>query len=73
MPSRALHYTIVVRGELGSWLEPVMGGMRVRHAHGLTEIHGPVADAAQLRGLLDRLADLGLDLVRVNPDEEEPG
>ena len=33
---------------------------------GLTTISGPVVDQAQLHGLLDRVGELGLELVSVN-------
>jgi len=58
-------YRIVVAGELGPRFAAAFEGMTCRSANGLTEIRGVVADRAQLRGLLDRIDDLGLTLVSV--------
>ena len=68
MTTRSEPYTIVVRGEVGGWLEAHLDGMCVRRADGCTEITGLIHDASHLRGVLDRLGDLGLELVRLNPD-----
>jgi hypothetical protein len=39
---------------------------------GQTAITGPVVDQAQLHGLLDRIRDLGLELVSVSAAVEPP-
>ena len=65
-------YRIVVAGELSRRFAPAFDGMTVRCAGGETAITGVVLDQSQLHGLLDRVGDLGLELVSVNTvgDEE---
>jgi hypothetical protein len=65
-------YRIVVAGELSRRFAPVFEGMTVRCAGGQTAITGMVVDQPQLHGLLDRVGELGLELVSVNVigDEE---
>ena len=59
-------YRITVAGVLSdSWIE-WFDGMSVRvDATGETTLTGPVADQAELHGLLGRVRDLGLPLVAV--------
>jgi hypothetical protein len=63
-------YRIVVRGELSQRYLPAFEGMTLTTGHGKTAITGPVVDQAQLHGLLDRVGDLGLELISVNPTLE---
>ena len=65
-------YRIVVRGELSQRYLPAFEGMTLTTGDGKTAITGPVVDQAQLHGLLDRVGDLGLELISVNPTLE-PG
>jgi len=58
-------YTVVVAGQLGPRFAGAFEGMAVTVTNGDTEIAGLVADRAQLRGLLDRIDDLGLTLIAV--------
>jgi hypothetical protein len=58
-------YRIVVRGTLGDAFGCAFEGMRLEVENGTTVLDGSVADQAQLYGLLDRLRDLALELVRV--------
>jgi len=58
-------YTVVVAGQLGPRFAGAFEGMVVTVVNGHTEITGFVIDRAQLRGLLDRIDDLGLTLVEV--------
>jgi hypothetical protein len=44
----------------------VFEGMALEAEAGQTTITGPVVDQAHLHGLLDRVRDLGLELVSVN-------
>ena len=60
-------YRIVVRGELSQRYLLVFEGMTLATGDGQTAITGPVVDQAHLHGLLDRVGDLGLELVSVNP------
>jgi hypothetical protein len=60
-------YRIVVRGELGSRYAASFEPMRLAARDGTTEIVGRVEDDAELQGLLDTVAALGLSLVSVTP------
>lgn len=62
---------ITVRGQLGDRLATVFDGMTLAHLDGVTELVGPVADQAQLYGLLGRVRDLGLELESVTVAHEE--
>jgi hypothetical protein len=66
-------YRIVVAGELSRRFAPAFDGMTVQCAGGETAITGVVVDQSQLHGLLDRVGDLGLELVSVNAvgDQEQ--
>jgi hypothetical protein len=59
----ALHYRLVVRGELSDRFAGVCGGMRLHPAAGQTVIVGAVADQAALHDVLDRLSDFGIELI----------
>ena len=63
-------YQIVVRGELSQRFLLAFEGMTLASGEGQTAITGPVVDQAHLHGLLNRVADLGLELVSVNPSHE---
>jgi hypothetical protein len=63
---RTTDYHIVVRGELSQRFSNAFEGMTLVARDGRTTISGPVADQAQLHGLLDRVGELGLELVSVN-------
>jgi hypothetical protein len=60
-------YRIVVEGELGSRYAAAFARMRLTPVDGNTEIVGRVEDQAELQGLLDTVAGLGLSLVSVTP------
>ena len=63
---RPTSYQIVVRGELSQRYSTAFEGMALEAEDGLTTITGPVVDQSHLHGLLDRVRDLGLELVSVN-------
>jgi hypothetical protein len=70
---KAGSYTLRIRGTLSpdwaDWFE----GMDIRQeAEGQTVLEGPVLDQAALHGLLERIRDLNLTLISVNPVPEEP-
>jgi hypothetical protein len=67
-------YQIVVVGELSRRFAPAFEGMTVLCTGGQTAITGMVVDQSQLHGLLDRVGELGLELVSVNAigDEDPP-
>ena len=59
-------YRIVVRGELSQRYMLAFDGMTLATGEGQTAITGPVTDQAHLHGLLNRVSDLGLELLSVN-------
>jgi hypothetical protein len=63
-------YDIVVRGRLSSRYECAFDGARLVPHHGQTTLRADLIDQAQLYGLLNRLRDLGIELVSVNPGAE---
>jgi hypothetical protein len=63
-------YRIVFRGELARANgDPMLESMRVEREGDDVAIVGEVVDAAQLHGLLDRIQQLGLELVSVEPEQ----
>jgi hypothetical protein len=57
---------IRVRGQIDQDWSDWLDGLTITHTErGETVLAGPVRDQAALRGLLDRLADLGLQLISV--------
>lgn len=59
-------YEIVVKDRLGEGLAAAFEGLRLETAAGRTVLTGPFADQAELHGVLDRIEDLGIELVSVN-------
>jgi hypothetical protein len=60
-------YSIVVEGELSPRYAAAFDSMQLEPGRGTTAIVGMVEDEAELRGLLDAVAALGLSLVSVTP------
>ena len=67
-----MRYRVVVRGRLGEHLASAFGHLELSSRPGQTALTGTFADQAQLHGLLDRLRDLGIHLISVNPVEQDP-
>lgn len=67
----AQHYEIRLKGHLDlSWSE-WLGHMAIIHLdHDETILAGPVADQAALHGVLNRMRDMGIPLISVNPVDE---
>jgi hypothetical protein len=63
-------YEIVVRGRLSSRYECAFDGARLVPHNGQTTLRADLVDQSQLYGLLNRLRDLGIELVSVNPAAE---
>jgi hypothetical protein len=64
----AVHYEIKVQGHLDAHWVDWFEGLTLEHdADGATVLSGPVLDGAALFGLLERVRDLGLTLISVNP------
>jgi hypothetical protein len=63
-------YRIAVRGRLSERLGSAFEGLTLEPGHEQTVLAGQIHDQAQLYGVLDRIRDLGLELVSV---AEDPG
>jgi hypothetical protein len=61
-----IRYRVVVRGQLGDQLVDQLDGLECEPGTGGCALVGTF-DQAALHGLLDRLRDLGIQLVSVNP------
>ena len=59
-------YEIIVRGSLSSRYERAFDGVTLAPGNGQTALCADLADQSQLYGLLNRLRDLGIELVSVN-------
>jgi hypothetical protein len=64
---RAMQYRIVVKGRLSRRFGSTFDGMTLEPRSGHTVLEGELTDQAQLYGVLNRLAGLGIELVSVNP------
>jgi len=60
-------YQICVRGRLGERFGSALEGMLLQTGSATTTFTGEVRDQSQLYGLLQRVSDLGLELVSVQP------
>ena len=63
--TRAGSYQLVVRGELDARLQYLLEPMRFEPAAGQTVLSGNLVDQAQLHGVLERIEELGLELLSV--------
>jgi hypothetical protein len=70
MDARSSEYRLVIRGEIGERFALLFEGMRLERDRGTTVITGAVRDQAHLHGLIERVDELGLELVSVNPVNE---
>ena len=58
---------IRVKGQIDRGWADRFGGLTINHTpQGETVLAGDIRDQAELRGMLCRLADLGLELISVN-------
>ena len=62
-------YRVVIRGRVGHELADTFEHLEVESSGGESSLTGTFADQAQLYGLLDRLRDLGIAIVSVNPND----
>ena len=58
-------YELVVRGELDERYGYLFDGMEMERTHGTTAFTGSVPDQAKLHGLIERIEELGLELLSV--------
>ena len=68
---RVRTYRLEAEGELSDQLGHLFEGMSLTHDHGNTVLVGRVRDQAELHGLLQRFADLGLTLLSVDAIDRE--
>lgn len=69
-PPRGTPYRLVVRGEIGDHFARVFEGMQMERVAGSTVMTGNIVDQAHLLGLIERIQELGLELVSA---EQEVG
>ena len=63
-------YRLVVRGELDARFAYLFDGLQMKRVAGTTVLCGGVRDDAELYGFIERLAELGLELVSVQQEPE---
>ena len=66
-------HKIIVRGELSDRFEHEFEGLSLKTENGRTILVGPIIDQSHLHGLLDRIQDLGLELLSIEtiPESSE--
>jgi hypothetical protein len=64
-------YEIVVRGRLSERYGAALEGTTLECRNGETTLRGAFLDQAQLYGLINRLRDLGIELISVKADAGE--
>lgn len=65
-------FEIVINGTISEPVVSLIDGFRIsRIEHGLTHLIGSVPDQAKLQGILKIFGDLNIELVSVNPLDED--
>ena len=64
-------YEVVLRGEIGDHYALLFDGMALTRIAGTTVLSGRVVDQAHLHGVIARVQELGIELVSVNPVNEQ--
>jgi hypothetical protein len=74
---RHRRYRLVLSGELDDRFGFLFEGMQMQRLAGTTVLTGPVADQAQLLGLMERIVELGVELLSIEavagPAAQAPG
>ena len=65
-------YQLVIRGELDERYGYLFEGMQMERTGGTTVLEGTVRDQAQLYGLIERVEELGLELLSVQQATTSP-
>ena len=63
-------YRITVRGRLTERLGSAFDGLSLEPGHGHTVLVGEIRDQSHLYGVLDRVRNLGLELVSLEAESE---
>ena len=71
-PAGAATYEFVIRGELDERYGRLFEGMEMKCRGGTTVVTGTVRDQADFYGLVDRIEDLGLQLLSVQQTPTSP-
>lgn len=61
----SIRYQIHIRGNLDSKWSEWIAGLLIKHTDGETVLEGSVPDQSALYGILTKIHDLGLTLIRV--------
>jgi hypothetical protein len=64
-------YRLAVRGELDERFAYLFDGMDMERTRGETVLKGEVKDQAQLHGFIERIEELGLELISIEQLREE--
>jgi len=62
---------ITIQGHLDKKWEDWFDGMDIMYDGDNTILHGNIKDEAFMHGILNRIRDLNLELISVNPDETD--
>jgi len=65
--AKGRQYRLVLGGELSDRFAGEFEGMHMERVAGTTVLSGNVVDQTHLYGLIDRLPELGIELVSVEP------
>jgi non-heme chloroperoxidase len=65
--ARGQRYEFVLRGEIGDRFGLVFEGLHLERTPGHTALTGVVLDQAHLHGVIERIQELGIELVSLNP------
>jgi hypothetical protein len=66
------HYELRLEGHLDQHWSTWFGLTLTHESDGTTTLRGPIADQAELHGLLGKIRNLGASLISINPDEGGP-
>jgi hypothetical protein len=67
---RCATYRLAVRGDLDERFASLFNGMKMERTQGTTVLTGPVIDQAQLHGFIERIEELGVELLCVEQLQE---
>ena len=71
-PTRDATYQLIVAGELDDRYGSLFEGMQMERTGGTTVLVGTVRDQAHLHGLIERVEELGLELLSVQQATTSP-